>query len=211
MPSAPSDQIMFYPHGVVAPERREYRDLSQVDNLSLDACNDALDDLCASILSPPPGQFGSVRLWANASAYEPVQLAEKAIQGYVRTMLLGRYPGLIPVEEQITDAGRLDVGIVSPRRTAPGYIGVLELKVLRSSSNESQLTEGIKQAASYQSHVESDWAQVCCFDMRPYTAPQLPTENNVQHATRRSVSIRHWRLEPTAQAVRDREDEGSSV
>ena len=114
---------MFYPHGVVAPERREYRDLSQVDDLSLDACNDALDDLCASILSPPPGQFGSVRLWANASAYEPVQLAEKAIQGYVRTMLLGRYPGLIPVEEQITDAGRLDVGAVAVRTDVARRVG----------------------------------------------------------------------------------------
>ena len=130
LPAAGSSPLVFFKAGVGNEEehRTEY-DFAAVAVASPAETRAAIDRLYEQSLKTPNGMYGSVKLWKDGARYEAVPNTEREIQSLVRSAFIGAFPGLHAIEEEMSEAGRFDIALVSKLKGTKTYLGLLELKV----------------------------------------------------------------------------------
>jgi hypothetical protein len=199
VPDAESSPLVYFEAGVSNEEshRAEY-DFASVTVASPSETRAAIDRLYDQSMKTPNGLYGSAKLWKNGAKYEPVPDTEKAIQALVRSAFIGAFPGLHATEEEMTEAGRFDIALVSKTEGTKVYLGLLELKVLRKGVNPTESIEkGINQAFAYAKEWQIPWAQLCSFDMRDVEPSDDPYANYRAKAAELNVLLERWFLHST--------------
>lgn len=205
LPSVGSSPLVFFAKGVANEEqaRKEY-DFAAVVLASPAETRAAIDRLHEQILETPNGMYGSTNLWSDGQKYKPVPHTEKVIQSLVRSAFIGAFPGIYATEEEMTEAGRFDIALVSHRPGTRTYLGLLELKVLRKTENaDNSIAKGINQAFAYADKRRIPWAQLCCFDMREVSADDDPFVTHREKAKELEVLLERWFLHSTHDRYRD--------
>jgi len=199
LPNAQTSPLVFFEDGVANEElkRAEY-DFATVAIASPADTRAAIDRLYEQSLKTPNGMYGSAKVWEDGNSYKPIAHTEKALQALVRSAFIGAFPGLHATEEEMTEAGRFDIALVSKNNGTKVYLGLLELKVLRQSANASESIEkGIDQAFAYANEWTIPWAQLCCFDMRNVAPDDDPYADFRAKAQQLHVILDRWFLHST--------------
>jgi len=157
-------RLTFYPRGMASSDAVfvEY-ELETAASVSGEKVRDAIRRLYEATFQIPGGINSSVTAWSDAAKAMPVKHAEKFLQGHIRSSLVNAFPGVTTVEEIHTSTGRFDLALTN----GSGFIGVLELKVLRKGQQPLVATLfGVNQAYAYRRAVGAEWSSLVCFDMR---------------------------------------------
>ncbi|WP_445337797.1 hypothetical protein [Clavibacter sp. CFBP 8614] len=205
LPDADSSPLVFFESGVANEEtsRAEY-DFVDISVASPADTRAAIDRLYHQSLKTPGGMYGSTKLWRDGAKYRPVPNTEKAIQALVRAAFIGAFPGLHATEEEMTDAGRFDIALVSVSENTKVYLGLLELKVLRKGEKaEESIAKGMHQAHAYAKEWSIPWAQLCCFDMRDVAPDDDPYVPFRAKASTLNVALDRWYLHSTHDRYRE--------
>ena len=178
-----------------------------------------IDALYRQCLITPGVMAQGGKLWINPGLNWVRKDAEASVQLLVKAGLSARFPYCNVRHEQTQAAGRSDLEIeqaVSPRLGGPMRYGVLELKVLRSfgstgravtaSHTNEWIREGVRQAAAYRKGKSTQWAALCCFDMRAQDSGHDVCFAPVKEAANAlDVNLGRWFLYASAQAQREAE------
>jgi hypothetical protein len=213
-PRPASAAVWFYPLGLANGDATE---------IPLDVSSLRLADIVAKVtevhrrfLATPGAHPSGSKLWAKASAYWPVENAEKRVQSTLLVGLQMAFPTCDVREEREGVTGRIDLEIHAPLHGADGHkapAALLELKVLRSfrstgstvsAQDTSQaIREGVIQAASYRDERGFPEAALCCFDMRS-PPDEKGCFSHVRHlASRRKILLKSWPIFNRAKLYRD--------
>lgn len=199
VPDAVSSPLVFFEGGVANEnlQRIEY-DFATVTAATPSETRAAIDRLYDQSMKTPNGMYGSAKLWKDGAKYKPVPETEKVIQALVRSAFIGAFPGLYATEEEMTDAGRFDIALVTMHGGTKTYFGLLELKVLRKGARaEDSIEKGIDQAFAYAKEWAIPWAQLCCFDMRDVAPDDDPFHTYRAKAASLHVDLERWFLHST--------------
>jgi len=172
IPDAPESPMVFYQRGIALEDEcsQDY-ELIDVVSAPLDRVNRAIERLYEDVLKTPNGMFGSFTAWADGDGWKSIPNTEKVLQAQVRATLVNAIPFVHASEEEMTAAGRFDIGLIQIRSNTKIYHGLIELKVLRKGRNSGKtLNDGVEQAYNYAAEVNATWTELVAFDMRD-TAP----------------------------------------
>ncbi len=216
-PSPPKTELRYYRKGLKALD--EYKRVplhcSEVD---LDQVIAVIDDVYDQCLKTPTAQPQATKLWKDASKHWPRETAENRVQALLKAAFAREFPSsrYFKVEDEIIGImGRADLQIAEQDPLSPEkwtYIAVLELKVLRSYSEngkvhaakkiEESVKKGVRQAGMYRRERGHRIAALCCFDMRKEDTGNKCFEAVGKLAGELEVALRRWYLYASSELAR---------
>ncbi|MEU8010388.1 hypothetical protein [Micromonospora parva] len=206
-------EVRYYPNGLSDFDCCEVVPIVAGD-VDLNSVFAVIDRVHQMKLVTPNAQSETGKLWKNANKHQASDKAELTVQMYLETALLSRFTTCTVNCEQPQVSGRLDIEIVEPDPTKENGIirhVLLELKVLRSSSGASSVSqasvntwinEGVDQAYAYREERKTRDSALCCFDMRKKHDGDACFDIVRAKADRLRVSLRVWPVFPSAKAYR---------
>lgn len=210
-----ASEVFLYPEGLDVPDVCVPVRLG-TDDVDLVRLSAVIEQVYQNHLKTPSAQPRANKLWKDARRHWPDRLAEQKVQALLLPAFSVKWPTCQVREEFAGTMGRVDIHIYEhdpldySRRA---YLAVLELKVLRSFSdngtpysdrdNRDWVEEGIKQVDSYRVEHGHRVAVLCCFDMRKGKAGEEWFAPWHRLADSREVALRCWRLFASSRAARD--------
>lgn len=215
-PATDGGEIRVYREGLSSPDEVEIYALASTDAPDFDAVRRVIDVVHHETLISPQHQIDHVSTWKSPPQYRASSHAEAIVQSHVRIALKLAFIFFEIEKEGPVDSGRFDLTISQVDFTSKTrkYHGVLELKVLRTfgangssysdAQNSRALDDGLTQAISYRQDLPSDWAALCCFDMRRTEQDdRMCFAGIADRAVSEGISLARWRLFNSSKAYRE--------
>lgn len=214
-PRSPKTELRYYPRGLdlpdeCAPVRFHYEDI----NLGK-VCN-VIERVYRQCLITPSAQPQAVSLWKDPSKHWPHRSAEHRVQALLKSAFAAEFVTTKVYHEFAGVMGRADLHLAGQDPLDPAswdYLAVLELKVLRSYSDEGAtysasrieeaIAEGVRQAGAYREEHGYRVATLCCFDMRDVDSGEVSFETVRQLAETARVALRRWYLYASTEQARE--------
>lgn len=210
---APEDQaVTIYPYGLSDTESVLHGPVVVPDSVNIGDIAERVDRIHDHALKTPRHQRPDFNLWADTSAWDVQEDAERRVQDTLLFFLSNAYHSPYFMLKEISGhAGRYDISLHQslPARGQTVTHAIIELKVIRSfGSNHNRYTEakwrealvsGLTQAAGYVK--EHNPRQCACFyfDLRHHDdVDRIEMAEN--HSRMLDIPLRGWRCLPSAEA-----------
>ena len=217
-PRLPQIAVRFYPAGLSDPNNREEVRLTTTD-VNIAELSRIIERVYTQCLVTPDAQPEGNRIWNDGSKHRPKRNAEHRIQASLKPAFAAVFPTCRVYDEFAGTMGRADLHIEEPDpldRTRVTFLAVLELKVLRSYSENGDtaysvavcraaVSDGVRQAGMYKRERGHRVGALCCFDMREQDEGDECFEEVAKLADDLGIALRRWYLYGTSRLYRNAE------
>lgn len=213
-PRSSAPELRFYRNGLDDPERCDILSFGDGE-ITLDRITAVIQHIYDECLKTPEAQIHPGKLWVDHKKWWAAEDAEALVHLQIKAGLAGAFLTCTIRHEQPMPEGRLDLEIEETDPLNSGQVtrhALLELKILRSfgcgggtytvQETLDWVTSGVEQAAAYRDNKNTNYAILCCFDMRKDDTNEACFDHVRDLAQSRSVELRRWFLYNTSKAYR---------